>query len=166
MRWYLVRSIKHDRVNRRCRIRFPRVQFDSVDAQQAAGGVHPNREGVVLDEPMHCIAGQAIFGRQGRGSTILYAAEAAFGGGPKGPLVIDVKIPDSVRAQAVFAAERCVDFTVLEVGNPSLKESQPQSSQRVGYDRGNLRTVLLLRPWPRRGLDDASVGHMKQPKGG
>jgi hypothetical protein len=85
---------------------------------------------VVLDNPMHRVARQAVLAGQRGDPAVFQAAQAALCGGPERAVRIESKAGNLPIAQPVGGGIRSAYLAIAEIGNATEKESNPQATLR------------------------------------
>ena len=91
---------------------------------------------------MDSVAWQPVLAGQCGELTVLQAAEATLGSGPKNAVRIEPNVADPAPAESVGRCVRCADLTVLEIGEAPFKEAKPETAS--GGIGGQSRSKVLM----------------------
>src|SRR5262249_5858717 len=105
----------------------PGVQLGTRDANDAAGHVQPERTRVVLQSPLHGIAGQSVSIGNSCDAAVFHAAPPAFGSGPEGAFRIEAESVDPALAQTVGGPILRPDLPTLEIDDAALRKAKPEA---------------------------------------
>src|SRR4029453_10703045 len=106
----------------------PRVQLTPSDPGQTARCVQPERTIVVLDHPVHGVAGQSVLHRQHVDPAILDASEPALSGQPERAVAVTVKSTSQASSHALRRTVRRGDVAIFEIFESAGTESQPKAA--------------------------------------
>src|SRR5262249_6690339 len=116
---------------------------------------------VVFDEPMNRIARQSILACKSRETVVFQPTQSTFGGGPERTVTIEPNVVNSPFSQSIRDSIGCLDLTVLEVSQATVKKTNPYPpSHRIG-SKGRSK-VLMSELVPRKLLDQLAPAQMKQ----
>src|SRR5262245_54879343 len=115
---------------------------------------------VVLDCPMHGIAGHSALAVERRNAAVFEATKTAFRSGPERTVRIESKPVDPSLTQSVAGSILCPDLTAGEISDTALEESQPQAIlQGIGDHSRGISTRADFTP--RNLSDDITWEQMK-----
>src|SRR5262249_38112476 len=117
--------------------------------------------GVVFDRPVSRVAGKAIPAGQRGYPALFQSAEAAVGGGPERPLVIEPQVADAAFAQATGRGVRGAHLVSSAIGDSAQGESNPETTPQTIGGEGAHGAAVSQRG-PRHPANDAPLDKLKE----